>query len=372
MVILRISCVAVFLLVAAFGSASSVCGQNAEKRVTAKVQYGGKDYFGLPVGWDGKQVALLSPTGSLDLIPIASKDAVEIVADEFHTYSASDIRRFLQSQYGNRYDVSASKQYVVVHPWGDPSIYVQPFDDFHKRFVSFFSSHEITLNEPPTPLIAIVLRSRNDFNRTLLNEIDLRDSRVSGFYSQKSNRINTYDPQATLREKGDRWLYNAKTIIHEATHQSAFNTGVHNRFAPPPKWLSEGLAMLFETPGFNNAEKFPKPIHRVNEVRLKQFRKLIRQEKVKGSLNKLIAYDHMFEDDAVNAYALSWGLSYFLYERDKEKYVQFLQQDAKRKNFVKYSPDRRLGDFAAAFGNDLNGLEESLIELFEPKRGPRR
>ena len=39
------------------------------------------------------------------------------------------------------------------------------------------------------------------------------------------------------------------TIIHEATHQTAYNVGVHARFADQPRWLVEGLAMMFEAEG---------------------------------------------------------------------------------------------------------------------------
>ena len=38
------------------------------------------------------------------------------------------------------------------------------------------------------------------------------------------------------------------TVIHEATHQIAFNCGLHTRYADNPLWLTEGMALYFETP----------------------------------------------------------------------------------------------------------------------------
>ena len=38
------------------------------------------------------------------------------------------------------------------------------------------------------------------------------------------------------------------TVVHEATHQMAFNCGLHARLAPVPVWVSEGIATYFETP----------------------------------------------------------------------------------------------------------------------------
>jgi hypothetical protein len=40
-----------------------------------------------------------------------------------------------------------------------------------------------------------------------------------------------------------------ETMIHEATHQLGYNLGLHNRTGRNPKWVVEGLATVFETPG---------------------------------------------------------------------------------------------------------------------------
>ena len=38
------------------------------------------------------------------------------------------------------------------------------------------------------------------------------------------------------------------TIVHEATHQIAFNCGMQQRYADIPLWLCEGMAVYFEAP----------------------------------------------------------------------------------------------------------------------------
>ncbi|MFN9752880.1 MAG: DUF1570 domain-containing protein [Planctomycetota bacterium] len=35
-------------------------------------------------------------------------------------------------------------------------------------------------------------------------------------------------------------------MVHEATHQIAFNTGIHSRFAPMPRWFTEGSCGALE------------------------------------------------------------------------------------------------------------------------------
>ncbi len=75
---------------------------------------------------------------------------------------------------------------------------------------------------------------------TLHRQGDKIDSRVLGYYSSRSNRITLYDVGGTAAGSA-AWHQNADTIIHEATHQTAYNTGVHRRFAQTPKWVVEGL-----------------------------------------------------------------------------------------------------------------------------------
>ena len=65
------------------------------------------------------------------------------------------------------------------------------------------------------------------------------------------------------------------TIIHEATHQLAFNCGMQNRYADIPLWLSEGIAIYFETPDLRNKRGW-RSIGSVNRVRLAEFRRYLR------------------------------------------------------------------------------------------------
>ena len=49
-------------------------------------------------------------------------------------------------------------------------------------------------------------------------------------------------------------LRTVSTIVHEATHQIAFNCGLHTRLSDCPRWFSEGIAMYFETPDLRSAK----------------------------------------------------------------------------------------------------------------------
>ena len=62
-----------------------------------------------------------------------------------------------------------------------------------------------------------------------------------GYYDPVTNRIYLYDVTAGQADP-QKWHVNAETIIHEAAHQTAFNIGIHPRFATSPAWVVEGSA----------------------------------------------------------------------------------------------------------------------------------
>jgi hypothetical protein len=346
-------------LVVLFGLSDSL---TAQARVTAKLRYEEIDYFGWPLAFDGKRIALLSADGKLLSIPSSSQANLRLVSKEFLPQTAEQMRAALVSEFGDRYEVTVGQKYVVVHPWGDPQIWAAPFEHFHDRFVEFVKQNGVELKQPEFPMVAVVLRSRVDFDRLMNNEVEIRDRRVAGYYSRITNRISTYNPGGKLRVGPDRWMYQSTPVIHEATHQSAFNTGLHNRFAPPPLWLSEGLAMLFEAPGFNHASRFTRFEDRLNRTRLQQLRKYLMPD-MQEDLVQLISDDQLFVEHPEKAYSLSWGLSFYLFENQPTKYFEYLAADAARPNFMPYSRSDRRKDFVKFFGNDIESLSAGLDDL---------
>ncbi len=346
------------LIVAALTLSSHLSAQQ-QRAVTVKVQSGEKSFVGQPVGWDGKQIALLLLDGQLKFVP-AKRENVEVLSDTLPPYSLPSLQNYFQKKYGKRYRVSTTENFVVVHPWGKPDFWAEPFEDFHRRFEYFFQIHDVTLSEPKFPLTVIVLRSRSDFDRHFHNDQKMHDPRIEGYYSRLTNQIVTYDPEARVRYKEDSWLYESATIIHEAAHQSAFNVGLHNRLSPPPKWLSEGLACLFEARGVHHAIKFTKQVDRVNFKHLKALQKYYAGGQGPGGLAQIILEDEHFDSKPEYAYALAWGLTFYLVENNPKAYFAYLQKDAARKNFKPYPRDQRLKDFATAFGTDIDQLETKM------------
>ena len=326
---------------------------------TVQVEYQGKSYVGRPLAWDGQEMVVLRRDGRMAILPVASDRDYQVIDTDFRPFSVEDLRQQLKREFGGKYQISVTRHFIVVHPHGHHQVWAQPFENLYTRFRHYFSSRQFNLQTPEFPMIAVVLKTREEFDRFLVR-YQYYDSQILGYYSPKSNRIITY------QQGGDEnlaWLDSASTIIHEAAHQVAFNTGLHLRFSPLPRWISEGLAMLFEAPGINNSAHFTHQRDRINQPRLSELQSLIRSGKVEGKLIQLISGDELFRTDPQAAYALAWGLTFYLSEKMPRQYFAFLSADGQRKDFADYTSAQRLQAFSTAFGSRFEELESRMYQF---------
>jgi hypothetical protein len=152
------------------------------------------------------------------------------------------------------------------------------------------------------------------------------------------------------------------TIVHEATHQIAFNSGLQVRFADVPFWLSEGIAIYFETPDLKRSKGWG-GIGAVNRVNLLNFRKYL-ETRPRGSLAQLLSDDKRFRDPktSADAYAEAWALNYFLIRTRKAAYIRYLQDLAALPPQRFLEPDERIAQFRQHFGDDLDALEAEFLK----------
>ena len=156
-------------------------------------------------------------------------------------------------------------------------------------------------------------------------------------------------------------------MIHEATHQIAFNCGLQTRYADIPLWISEGIAVYFETPDLSSKKGWGS-IHSINLVRLAAFREYI-QRRPSDSLQTLVADDSRFRDTtkAADAYAEAWALNYFLIRQKPKQYRAYLQLLSAKKQLLWDDPDARLSEFTAAFGDPAAlelDFQRYMLKLF--------
>jgi hypothetical protein len=216
------------------------------------------------------------------------------------------------------------------------------------------------VREPEFPLIAIVVTRPEDMYEYAAREGIRIGPGVLGYYSSVSNRVILYDQDRGRRQTKRGLSENEATIIHEATHQTAFNTGIHDRRSLAPRWVCEGLGTLFEAPGVWDSRQYPHQSDRVNRGRLENF------QRIAGTLNgrrlgAFIASDQLYVQSPGAAYALGWALTFYLIETQPRKYGQYLARTASLPPFEEYSPAQRTADFTSVFGRDLNLLSAQMV-----------
>jgi hypothetical protein len=189
-------------------------------------------------------------------------------------------------------------------------------------------------------------------------------SGVIGYYSSQSNRIALYD-MAEGTHSHSAWQQNAATVVHEATHQTAFNTGIHRRFAVTPTWIAEGLGTLFEARGVWDSSQFPRLEDRVNRERLANFREYLKAGRPPQGFLLLVADDRQFQANPMAAYAEAWALTFYLVEKEPRKYAQLLAKTAALEPFGTYPPAQRVADFRAIFGDNPGLFDANFLRFIE-------
>jgi len=324
-----------------------------------QLQIGEQWVEGKPLFWSQSQVQLLARDGRLwDVSPSKVRNFRE-TGGAFRSYSGSDMRNQLRRELGQGFEVTGGGHYLVAHPAGERELWSKRFDDLYRSFIHYFRTRGFRLQEPEFPLVAVVWKNREDYYRYAASEGAKIGPDVLGYYSPMTNRIALYDT-AQGSTSSDGWLQNADTIIHEATHQTAFNTGVHSRFAMTPKWVAEGLGTMFEARGVWDSRAYAKQTDRLNLGRLQAFRHYLPRRK-KGTLAQLVSFDRLFDADAGAAYAESWALTFYLVETLPRDYARYLALTAARPGFEDYPAAQRLADFTSIFGSNLELVETKFL-----------
>jgi hypothetical protein len=270
----------------------------------------------------------------------------------------------LMAELGKGFEVTGTGHYLVAHPVGE-NAWSQRFEELYRNFVLYFSVRGFQLEEPRFPMIAIVLKDHQDFVRYAAREGKQLPSGVIGYYSPTTNRVALFDQ--TGGSRGGDWSQNADTIIHEATHQTAFNTGLHQRFAPQPRWVVEGLATMFEASGVWNSRAHTRSGDRINKGQLAQYRRFEKGRPAEA-LATMISSDRSFEANPLAAYSQGWALTYFLMEKEPRNYAKYLKRLMQIPEFTERSAGQRQEDFNAVFGTNLRMLESRFSRFMEELR----
>ncbi|MCA9258839.1 MAG: DUF1570 domain-containing protein [Planctomycetales bacterium] len=247
----------------------------------------------------------------------------------------------------------------------------------NKAFLAFWKRKGCELEVPSQPLPVLIFSDEQSYADYAQAELGPGAASVIGYYSLTTNRIMMYDLtglQSLRREESLRGSRRdisvllslpaaeplVATIVHEATHQIAFNCGLQTRFADNPIWMSEGMAVFFETPDLSSSRSW-RGIGSVNYPRWDHYCDLEADDAL-IPLPQLLSDDQTFRtrDTALDAYAQAWAWNYFLIKWRPKEYVAYLKEIAAKPVLIQDTPKQRLADFKRHFGDDLEALQDEF------------
>lgn len=319
---------------------------------------------------------LETPDQELHLLEPQRISARSTNDEAFTLLDGDQLATQLLEELPDDFQIHQSKNYVIAYnttrtyaKWCSSLL-----ERLNKGFLGYWKRLDAQVAQPTQPLIVLVFSDKASYARYARKELGPAVNSVIGYYSITSNRVLMYDltgEQAASRRQGNRGSIHditatlstpaaaplVATIIHEATHQIAYNCGLQTRLADNPRWLSEGLALYFETPDLSNSRGWG-GLGKVNRPRWNQFRLDYRQGRT-ITLEKLLTDDKLLADPqtAQSAYAAAWAWNYYLIRNRPDEYVAYMKTLAAKPQLIWDEPESRLNDFRAAFGNDFDALK---------------
>ena len=320
-------------------------------------------YEGKPLYVTDSEIALLSRDGQIVAFHPSQAESFEKISTGFRPYSQATIRGQLLREFGRRFDVTGTGQFLVVHPVGQRDQWAGRFEELYRSMLHYYRARGFKLRKAQFPFIAVVFPTKPEYLNYMSRHGGANPNSL-GYYDVKTNRIHLYDVTAGQSDKS-RWYVNAETIIHEAAHQTAFNVGIHRRFANAPSWLVEGIGTLFEPRGVWDPKSNHSRESRVNQVQLENYQLLVNSKNSLDVLRHQLASDRVFRQNSRLAYAHAWALTFYLTETEPRRYAKYVELTYRRKPFELYSTEERMRDFVSIFGADLKLFDARLQRFME-------
>ncbi len=323
---------------------------------------------------------LLTPDGRLWALKAEEILSLEPTDEMMSPMTSDEIYEQFQAQLPPGFLVHKTKHYVLVY--NTSAAYVkwvgELFERLYRGFYNYWKSQRVRLEEPRFPLVAIVFSNKASYLQYAEREIGDSAKAMIGYYNLNTNRMISYDltgmdgllPRGTTGVPTSRLIdqvlsqpqaeRTVATIVHEAVHQIAYNSGLQVRLADNPRWVSEGLAMFFESPDFSSSTGWS--MGKVNYYNLRKFAQYLPQRR--ESVAALIADDSRLVQSATAqfAYPESWALTYFLMKTKKKAYADYLQELATLEPLGETTPRERVDMFKKHFGEDLQQLDQQFIQ----------
>ena len=329
---------------------------------------------------------LMERDGKLSFLEINQIDSIRTVAPHFHAFSLAELRDQLRRVLPKQFRIDGTAHFLICAEKNGYRI-GEICEDTYRTFHRYFTVRGFKISQPEFPLVIIVFPDHASFVEYCHKDGIQPPAGLLGYYMRLTNRVALFDagenlnallkpeparaPLATASPHDSAVRFDGMvegnlhdTIVHETTHQCAFNTGLHSRIGPTPKWVIEGLATMFEAPGIRDSQKSASPKSRINRSRYVWFGNYSQSRRKPHSLADFVATDDLYSSATLDAYSEGWALTFFLAETRHASYGRYLKSIAQRNPLKAYPAAERVADFRKAFG-DLKTVETDYLRFFE-------
>ncbi|QDU58667.1 DUF1570 domain-containing protein [Aeoliella mucimassa] len=304
----------------------------------------------------------------------------EVLAAEFTPLTHDQLAEQTLAELPEGFSVHTTPHYVVC--FNTSRAFAQwtssLLERLHRAFTNYWENQGFEVREPEFPLVVIIYATADQYREASREELGSAAGSVIGYYNMLSNHVTMYDLTGAEAMRGDdagrgslkeinRMLTQpaavplVATVVHEATHQIAFNCGLQERLAEMPLWLVEGMAVYFEAPDLSSSRGW-RGIGKVNYPRLRTFKQNMTTTR-RLSVADMVADDKRFRESrtAVDAYADAWALNYYLIRYQPDQYVSYIQAMSKKLPLLPETPEARREEFQKHFG-DIDDLERDFLK----------
>jgi hypothetical protein len=273
------------------------------------------------------------------------------------------------------FESSTTANYVIVH--NTTRAYADwcggLYERLHRAFLNYWKTRGLKLASPKYPLVAVVFKNRDAYEAYAVQDIGPSAKLMLGYFNIQTNRVVMFDltgvenatfGRVTSADQVNRILLQpaaertVATIVHEATHQISYNCGLQTRLAGNPKWVSEGMAIFFETPDLRNRRGWS-GIGKIHRLHMANF---LNRPPGNGVIRRIVSDDQQFGNaaTAASAYSQAWALTYYLQKTRKKQYSQYIRGLSELEPLAEETVEQRISRFQSAFG-DIPKLEGSFL-----------
>lgn len=300
---------------------------------------------------------------------------------EFQRMSDEEMGTYLTSLTGPEFHISQTDHYIICANTSEAyAEYVgRLLDRVHTEYGKLMTDLNAPFKPSAEKLPVIILSSVSEFQEFAKRqhpETTFEDT--PGYYSIRENQVLLQDltrdrslKAPAIRKKLAEQPLQLATIVHEAVHQLAFNTGLQVRMADNPVWFSEGLATYFEQVAVKSPQLWSKP----GLVNARHHAEFVRTATGALSipLETLLGSEDTFLDSTTvaTAYAESWALVYYLHKDHREKLGVYMNSLSRLQPIQRVSPEMRMTIFSQAFGESPGDMEKKMIPVIRKLRVPK-